>query len=305
MRSAFANCPATPYAQMSAEATGTSGETRSARMSSTSAHAALAPTLPPLAPARISAEYVCEVGVTPRTRISRYTANASRHRSSSAAPSAWMYAVYVNAVGATRDRSPPEISETARIQEKTARALARSPRRPATERTVVATCALGGAGAEAVTPGSSSPESSAPSGFKPAGQATSTSSSSSRETSPSSRETRSSSHAMGAPLASHRSWKMSKTRRQFGPAPRYWSASLSSRERKPRYEVADGALAASEMVTSPRTARADTSRSRGVARRARRGAAASRAGDARVAGAATHAACADPGPPRRDLAIFT
>jgi hypothetical protein len=52
------NWPNTPYAQMSAEAIGTSGMIPSDRMSSTSAAAAAAPTRPPLAPLRISAEYV-------------------------------------------------------------------------------------------------------------------------------------------------------------------------------------------------------------------------------------------------------
>ena len=100
MRSALWNWPSTPYAQMSAEATGTSGTSRSPRMSSTSSAAALAPTLPPFAPARISAEYVCDVGVIPAARMAPYAANASRQ--SPAAPTACMYAVYVYAVGALR-----------------------------------------------------------------------------------------------------------------------------------------------------------------------------------------------------------
>mmetsp|Transcript_6962 Transcript_6962/g.28587 ORF Transcript_6962/g.28587 Transcript_6962/m.28587 type:complete len:251 (-) Transcript_6962:334-1086(-) len=133
--SAFWNWPSTPYAQMSAEATGTSGTSRSPRMSSTSAAAALAPTFPPFAPARISAEYVCDVGVIPASRKSLYAANASRQ--SPKAPTACMYAVYVYAVGALRP------GPCFFIQSITSRTRLSSPRRPATESTVVATCALG------------------------------------------------------------------------------------------------------------------------------------------------------------------
>ena len=56
--------------------------------------------LTPFAPARISAEYVCDVGVIPAARMAPYAANASRQ--SPAAPTACMYAVYVYAVGALR-----------------------------------------------------------------------------------------------------------------------------------------------------------------------------------------------------------
>ena len=264
MRSAFANCPAMPYAQMSAEATGTSGEKRSARMSSTSAHAALAPTLPPLAPARISAESCARWGDA---------ANAlAVHRERLAPPvivgGAERLDVrgVVNAVGATRDVRRRRFRRR-RASRRRRRAPWRGRRGGRRRRTVVATCALGGAGAEAATPGSSSPESSAPSGFGRRRGATSTSSSSRRRLRR--RGRRSSSHAMGAPLP--RTGRGRCRRRGASSGPRRGAGtSLSSRERKPRYEVADGALAASEMVTSPRTARADTSRSRGAARRARR-----------------------------------
>ena len=63
--------PATPYAQMSADAMGTPGEMPSSRMSSTNAAAAFAPTLPPLAAPRMSAGIVWVVGETPAARMSR------------------------------------------------------------------------------------------------------------------------------------------------------------------------------------------------------------------------------------------
>ena len=62
---------------MSADAIGISGLIPSFRISVTSATPAAAPVRPPLAPARINALYVWEVGASPEERISRYKSNAS------------------------------------------------------------------------------------------------------------------------------------------------------------------------------------------------------------------------------------